>query len=481
MTAGNAAATPGKPAGNAWKWRLTIVLFVATVLTYLDRATVSLCGPMICDEFHLNNEQFGQLAASFRWAYALTHVPAGFMADRLPIRTTYGLAIGLWSAAGAAAAWAFGFRPLLTTRAILGMGEAFNWPCATRIVANMFPPADRGLASGVFNSGAAVGALVAPLVIVPLAAQFGWRAAFLVIGGAGFFWIALWLAATRRSGRGFAAVTMGHEQSRTYRAIFALVFLFVGVGAPVAVVLWGGRAFAPLERLLGSASGTSPMLTTWLTGSPLVLLAAVIAWSLVAKGLKSVSFWMLVVVALTVNPCWYFLNDWIPKYMHDQWHLSAQRAGLVTVPIFLGADLGNLLSGAAIKFLTARGWSLRAARGTTLIVCAAAIGPVALVPLCHSTVVAVLLLGLAGFGITSIVANYTACQQDLSFANVGVVAGFLGLSSNVCSAVVNPYIGRYVDTTGNYRLIFLLMAALPAASVMAIIVFDSIVHRQRTS
>ena len=431
MTAGNAAATPGKPAGNAWKWRLTIVLFVATVLTYLDRATVSLCGPMICDEFHLNNEQFGQLAASFRWAYALTHVPAGFMADRLPIRTTYGLAIGLWSAAGAAAAWVFGFRPLLTTRAILGIGRGLQLALrhahrgehvpARRPRAGQRRLQQRG---GRRSARCPAGDRAAGRPIRLAGRVPGdWRSGVLLdcplAGG----------HAAQRPG--FAAVTMGHEQSRTYRAIFALVFLFVGVGAPVAVVLWGGRAFAPLERLLGSALGTSPMLTTWLTGSPLVLLAAVIAWSLVAKGLKSVSFWMLVVVALTVNPCWYFLNDWIPKYMHDQWHLSAQRAGLVTVPIFLGADLGNLLSGAAIKFLTVRGWSLRAARGTTLIVCAAAIGPVALVPLCHSTVVAVLLLGLAGFGITSIVANYTACQQDLSFANVGVVAGFLGLSSNV--------------------------------------------------
>ena len=188
---------------------------------------------------------------------------------------------------------------------------------------------------------------------------------------------------------------------------------------------------------------------------------------------------MLVVVAVTVNPCWYFLNEWIPKYMHDQRSMGYLSAGLVTVPIFLGADLGNLLSGAMIKFLRIRGWSLRAARGTTLAGCATLVGPVALITLFDSPVVAVLLLGLAGLGITSIVANYTACQQDLSFANVGAVAGILGMSSNVCAAVVNPYIGRYVDHTGNYTLIFVLMAVLPAVSVTAIILFDSLVHRQR--
>lgn len=473
-----AEPSPGKPKSNAWKWWLTIVLFAATVLTYLDRQTMSLCGAMICKEFDLSNEQYGELVASFRWAYAITHVPAGFMADRMPIRMTYGLAIGLWSAAGAAAAWVFSFRPLMITRAVLGMGEAFNWPCATRIVANLFPPNDRGLASGVFNSGAAIGSLISPLIIMPLAIHFGWRVAFFTIGGVGFFWIALWLIVTRRKSAGYSMVTMGRNYSLAYQLVFAAMFLLIGVGVPVLAIQFGGAALEPFHRVWGAVTGVAPSLAGWLYHSPLLILLAFVVWSLHAKGIKSASFWMLVVVAVTVNPCWYFLNEWIPKYMHDQRNMGYLTAGLVTVPIFLGADLGNLLSGGVIKFLTTRGWSLRAARGTTLAICAAMIGPVALITLFDSAIVVVLLLGLAGLGITSIVANYTACQQDFSFANVGVVAGFLGMSSNVCAAYVNPYIGRYVDSTGSYALIFVLMAVLPAVSVLAIIVFDAIVHRQ---
>jgi nitrate/nitrite transporter NarK len=124
---------------------------------------------------------------------------------------------------------------------------------------------------------------------------------------------------------------------------------------------------------------------------------------------------------------------------------------------------------------------LRAARGTTLAVCASLIGPVALITLFDSAFVVVLLLGLAGLGITSIIANYSACQQDFSFKNVGVVAGFLGLSSNVIAAVLNPYIGRYVDQTQNYTLIFILLAVLPLVSVAAILVFDTIIHQPKKS
>jgi MFS transporter, ACS family, hexuronate transporter len=471
--------SPAAPRGNAWKWWLTIVLFAATVLTYLDRQTMSLCGAMICDEFHLTHEQFGQLLAAFRWAYAITHVPAGWMADRLPMRLTYGLAVGLWSAAGAAAAWVGGFRPLLITRAALGVGEGFNWPCATRIVANLFPPNDRGLASGIFNSGAAVGSLIAPFTILPLADRYGWRTAFFAIGSIGFLWVALWMVSTRRRSASYAAVNAGAARPIAGQALFAAVFLAVGVGLPMLAINYGPAVWKVTQQGWSSLAAAARGLETWLSYVPLLILAAVMAWSLAAKGGKSIAFWMLMVVALTVNPCWYFLNEWIPMYMHDQRGMDVYHAGLVTVPIFVGGGLGGMVSGGIIKYLTSCGWSLRAARGATLAVCGLLVGPVALVTFCGNWMVVVGLLALAGLGITSIVANYTACMQDLSFANVGVVSGVLGLSSNVFSAILNPQIGRHVDRTGSYALIFTLLAVLPLVSVAAIIVFDAIVHRKR--
>lgn len=184
---------------SAWKWWIAIVLFLATVLTYLDRQTLSLCGPMICQEFQLSNEEYGRLVAAFRWAYAFVHVPAGYLADRVSLRLIYAAAVSLWSTAGAAAAFICGGRQLLATRAVLGVGEAFNWPCATRIIADLLPPADRGLGSGIFNSGAAVGSLIAPLIITPLALHFGWRKAFFTIGAVGFLWVFLWLWVTRKA------------------------------------------------------------------------------------------------------------------------------------------------------------------------------------------------------------------------------------------------------------------------------------------
>ena len=138
---------------STWKWWMTGVLFLATVLTYLDRQTLAICEKMVRDEFHLNDEQYGQLLAAFRWAYALMQVPAGLMADRLPLRTTFGLAVGSgrWPAR----------RPrrlsLADAHGHAGgarHGRDVQLALRSRIVANMFPPSDRSLASGIFNSGA---------------------------------------------------------------------------------------------------------------------------------------------------------------------------------------------------------------------------------------------------------------------------------------------------------------------------------------
>lgn len=419
-------AQPETHRSNAWKWWIAVVLFLATVLTYLDRQTVSLCAPMVCKEMNLTDEQYGELLSAFRWAYALTHVAAGFAADRLPLRMTYALAVLVWSAAGAAAAFVNRFSRLLMTRQLLGIGEAFNWPCATRIVANMLPPEDRGLASGIFNSGSAAGSLLAPFIILPLAQCFGWRMAFAMIGALGLVWVILWLWTTRRGTHANSAVGE------------------VPIAKPVAA--------AAGDRLLASAR-----------------------W--IRQVILQPGFWMLILIGVSVNPCWYFLNDWIPKYMHDQRGMSQLTAGMISVPVFLAADLGNLAGGGLVKYLAMRGWSLRRARGTTAALAVLLIVPVGWITQVPSAIMVVAMLAAAAFGITAILANYTACQQDFSFANVGAVAGILGMACNVFAAIVNPWIGRYVDQTGTYYLIFVLIGVLPLVALLAIVVFDALIQR----
>jgi ACS family hexuronate transporter-like MFS transporter len=187
---------------------------------------------------------------------------------------------------------------------------------------------------------------------------------------------------------------------------------------------------------------------------------------------------MLFVVGVSVNPCWYFLNDWIPKYLHDQRGMSQITAGMISVPVFLAADVGNLAGGGLATYLATRGWSLRGARAATLTLAVLLILPVAWITQVPTALAAVALLACAAAGITAILANYTACQQDFSFAHVGAVAGILGMACNVFAAIVNPWIGRYVDRTGTYYLIFVLIGALPLVALAAILAFDTLIRRR---
>jgi ACS family hexuronate transporter-like MFS transporter len=465
---------------RTWKWWMTGVLFLATVLTYLDRQTLPICERFIRDEFHLNDEQYGQLLSAFRWPYALMQIPAGIMADRLPLRTTFGLAVGLWSLAGAAAAAVFRFPLLMATRAVLGMGETFNWPCASRIVANIFPPADRSLASGIFNSGAALGALIAYWIIFGIAVALGWRWAFVSMGALGGAWLILWLAVTSRGRAGHAAVKSRINFGTVGQWCYVAGFLLIGAGLPAAVILLGPRLIAPLQGSFHAVSSNVFSLRGAIVAG--IVLAAAIAASLLRWRAKAIAFWMLLVVSVTVTPCWYFVNEWLIKSLREDRGLDETRIGgmvgtlvIITI-IMLTADLGNFVCGGVIKRLVRGGWSLRAARGSMMIAAACMIAPVSAVSHVDNLVLATVMFALAGFGLTSIVAVFTACQQDLSFKRVGLMSGVVGTCANIVSAIANPQIGAYHDRTHSYGLLFMLLGTVPIVSVAAILVFDTIVH-----
>ena len=406
---------------NAWKWWLTGVLFLATLLTYLDRQTLAICEKQIREEFHLNDEQYGQLLAAFRWAYGLMQLPAGLMADRLPLRTTFGLAVGLWSLAGAAAAAAFRLPALMVTRAVLGMGETFNWPCASRIVANTFPPADRSLASGIFNSGAALGALIFSGRDWQHRAGLGMALGLRHDGRLGRC-VARSLVRRHRPRKsvpeGSAVESdVGHRRP----IVFCGSVLLVGAGLPAAVILLGPRLIAPVRASFQSASAALPALRGTIIAALLAILAMAVGGSLARWRAKAAAFWLLLLVAVTVTPCWYFMNEWLIKSLREDRGLDQTRIGgmvgtlVILTIILLIADLGNFVSGGTIKLLVRRGWTLRAAPGATMIAAACAIAPVTIVSYIDNLALATVLFGMAGFGLTLIVAGFTACQQDLSF------------------------------------------------------------------
>src|SRR5450759_1946141 len=169
------------------------LVFFATVINYLDRQTLSVVAPVITEEFHMSNVDYSRVVFAFMLAYTIMNGVSGPMLDRLGTTTGYDICLAWWSVSAMLHSLARGAFSLGACRFLLGMGEAGNWPAAVKVVAEWFPTKERALASGIFNSGSSIGALVAPPLVAWIVLQAGWRSAFLMVGGAGFLWLIAWL------------------------------------------------------------------------------------------------------------------------------------------------------------------------------------------------------------------------------------------------------------------------------------------------
>src|SRR5215469_3796909 len=166
--------------------------FWATAINYFDRQALSVAAPTLSDQFHISDVAYSRVTSAFLLAYTIMNGVSGPWIDRLGTRLGYGLCVAWWSAAAMLHAGARGALSLGVFRFLLGIGEAGNWPAAVKVVAEWFPESERALASGVFNSGSAFGAILAPPIVVFIIAKLGWPAAFAMVGITGFIWLAVW-------------------------------------------------------------------------------------------------------------------------------------------------------------------------------------------------------------------------------------------------------------------------------------------------
>jgi MFS transporter, ACS family, hexuronate transporter len=174
------------------RWLMISFAFWATVINYMDRQTLSVAAPVLREQFHMSNTEYSRVVFAFMLAYTISNGISGTLIDRLGTRLGYALCIGWWSIAAVLHAFSRGAVSLGVARFLLGIGEAGNWPGGVKVVAEWFPEQERALASGIFNSGSAVGAIFAPPVVAYILLSFGWPAAFLTVGLLGFVWLAFW-------------------------------------------------------------------------------------------------------------------------------------------------------------------------------------------------------------------------------------------------------------------------------------------------
>ncbi len=182
------------------RWLMISLAFWATAINYLDRQALSVAAPTLRAEFHMSNTTYSRVVFGFLLAYTIMNGLSGPLIDRLGTRFGYALCAAWWSAAALSHAFARNALGLGACRFLLGMGEAGNWPAAVKVVAEWFPERERALAAGIFNSGASVGAILAPPLVAWLLIQFGWRQAFAFTGLTGFVWLVFWIWIYRTPG-----------------------------------------------------------------------------------------------------------------------------------------------------------------------------------------------------------------------------------------------------------------------------------------
>jgi ACS family hexuronate transporter-like MFS transporter len=459
----------------AWAWGICWLMFASTVLNYMDRQAIALVGPRIRQEFHLSNAGYGWVLAAFYLTYALFQVPAGYLADRAGARRTYAAAVVLWSFAGIATAFvpAQALGILLACRAMLGVGESFNWPCALRCTAAVLPPADRSLGNGIFNSGAAIGAVVTPWTVPLIASAYGWRTAFVVIGVLGFVWVVAWRQVLAGKRGELVDLGMTKPQSPAEldepttrlepRARLAFQILAVTAIAMGCSALWLGAMavwWAICLVIFGSLAVAAALPLKSLGGS---------TW---ARSLGEVArlprFWVLAVVSVSVNVSWHFLVNWTGIFFQEGRRLGLVAGGMVSALPFLASGLGNLGGGAASRMLAIRGLRPAQARLTVLVIGALLISVGTAVGAVQSNPVIVLLISIMALGTAAYMANYFAFCQEVSSRYTGLIVGILGAMGNLFAGGFLFVAGGIVDRTGSYGLNFVIVGVLPLIGVAAL-------------
>jgi ACS family hexuronate transporter-like MFS transporter len=447
-------------------------MFASTVLNYMDRQAIALVKPEVEREFALRNVDFGWVVAAFYLSYALCQVPAGYLVDRSNVRWTYAGAVAWWSLAGMAAAFSPTIGILMALRAVLGVGESFNWPCALKVTAKILPPADRSLGNGIFNSGAAIGAVLTPLVVPWLTVHYGWRTPFAVIGVLGFFWVAAWLPLLggphRQLFQGRPATPVGDDGLPARRLSMPARLAFASVVA-TSLLVAGSFYWFRLSALWWA-------IAVLMIG---LLLAALLVPRHALKGadwaeslgdvVRLRRFWVMVLVSVSINVCWHFLVNWVPSFLKDDRKMTYLASGLFTALPFLAADAGNLGGGYLARVFAVRGMTPTRARITVMGLCTLLISSGALVGWIESDTVVIGLLCLMAMGTAAFMANFFAFTQEVSARHAGLVVGILGGLGNLYAAGFQPVAGKVKDTTGSFTLVFLLVGLLPFIGLGALI------------
>lgn len=426
---------------NGLRWWIVGLVFLATLINYIDRLTISVLAPVITKDLSLTNTQFGGIVFWFLLAYTISQGLSGKLYDRIGTRLGFVISITVWSVAAMAHAFARGLGSLSIFRFILGLGEAGNWPGAAKTIAEWFPIRQRALGMAIFNSGAAIGSIVAPPLIVWLQLRYGWQTTFLVTGLLGFFWLVLWL--------------LIYQSPEKHSWITAEELKLIQEGKDESVT---GRSGDELKGLQIAASPTlhdaasAPGTLRW------------------RDLLQYRQVWAIVLARFLTDPVWWLYITWLPKYLSDARGLPLTKIAMFAVVPYLAADAGSLSGGWLSGHLIKRGWSVDRARKTVITFAACLMPAGILAAFVGDPLAAMALIGVVLFGFQVWINNVQTLPSDF-FPDraVGSVAGLGGTGAGIGSMIFILTTGWVVD---HFSYVPILVAAGLLAPIGTVVLFS---------
>jgi ACS family hexuronate transporter-like MFS transporter len=438
MSAPSATSSIAGPIGR-YRWVICGLLFFASTINYVDRQVIGILKTTLQAEFGWSEIDYADIIFAFQMAYAIAFLFAGRMIDWLGTKKGYVVALVIWSIAaiahaeapvfgGAAASvlavlglsYSASVAGFIVARLALGFGEAGNFPAAVKVTAEWFPRKERAFATGLFNSGTNIGALVTPLVVPWITLHWGWYWAFVITGALGFLWLFFWI--------------------------------------PLYTLPENNKHVGPAELAhIKSDPPDPPTHIPWL------------------KLLRYRQTWAFALGKFLTDPVWWLYLFWIPDFLNRSYGINLGTIGLPLVAIYLIADVGSIGGGWLSSAFIKRGWSVNAGRKTAMLVCALAVLPMAFASKATDLWAAVALVGLAASAHQGWSANLFTLTSDMFPRHaVGSVVGLGGFAGAVGGMLIAKITGYILQTTGSYIPIFF-MAAF--AYLVALLVIHILVPR----
>lgn len=398
------------------RWTICAMLFAATSINYMDRQVIAILKPTLQHTIGLTEIKYSYVVDAFQFAYALGLVAGGRLIDKVGSRIGYILVMGIWSLSAMGHALANSALEFGIARFFLGLGESGNFPAAIKTVAEWFPQRERSLATGIFNSGTNVGAVLAPLIVPWVALHYSWRAAFLITGGFSMLWMFWWYRNYRKPAD-HPTVT-GAELRHIYQEAAAQM------GPNI-----------PWLRLLGYRQT-----------------------------------WAFAMGKFLTDPIWWFFLFWLPSYFSSKFHLDLARLGLPLIVVYNVSVIGSIGGGWLPVPFRKLGLSATGARVTAMLVCACAVVPVFMAGSLRSEWEAIWLISLAAAAHQGWSANlFTTVSDMFPRSAVGAVVGIGGMAGSIGGVLFATSTGRILHFTHSYVSLFIIAASVYLLALLVMV------------